>query len=172
MLNANRPISHLKVSEKTLKSIGDHSSYVVIPSDIAEKSKVLDDNETANRVLMAKILKEARFVRKSMGIMPIDCAIGGEMAPLARILWRHIPEAASKLGFQKLKDEGGPVLHHLMKDMEKISEKMPFLRMNEEGAFVKAIHDKSHPSFGVLEHLSRKANHQMEARRLSGEMTF
>lgn len=171
MINAKNPVFHLRISEKSLKDIGDNNSYIIVPSDIAEKSKVLDQKEAHSRLLMTKLLKEARFVRQSMGIMPIDCAIGGEMAPLARILWRHIPEAASKMGLQKSKDEGGPVLHHFMKDLEKLSDNMPFMRM-DEGSFVKDLHRKSHPSFHVLAHLSRKANIAMEARRVSGEMTF
>ena len=73
------------------------------PLDAAAMRAALPDAEAAKR-----ILDDARAARREMALMKKDCDRPGEFAPMARLLWQHVPALAAGLGAPISAGEGWP----------------------------------------------------------------
>lgn len=84
--------------QQTLRTSSDIS-----PIDTATLRASLPDAEAARR-----ILEDARSARREMALMKKDCDRPGEFAPMARLLWQHVPALAAGLGATIAQGEGWP----------------------------------------------------------------
>lgn len=121
-----------------------------VPASVVGKAVPLDRATVEKVAIMQKALEEARSARRSMVLDKVDCVIGGEMASVARLLWRHIPEAASRMGIEVSEDEGGPVLQFLGRDVERAAPVAATVACREDSAFLHRIASGEHPAMGVM----------------------
>lgn len=131
------------------------SDGFVVPVDIARTASPLDDASISKFVTMRDAYEEAKVVRRSMALMKEDCAVPGEMSPVARLLWRHVPEAAARAGVAVPEGEGGPVLSHLERDIERSRPVAAHLSCREDAAFLAGLCDGTTPAIGIMRGMSR-----------------
>ena len=74
-----------------------------------------------------------------MALDPSDCAMPGEMSPVARVLWRHVPEVAARVGVRIPDNEGGPVLQHMERDLSLARPVADYVGCREDALFLKEV---------------------------------
>lgn len=151
VLRVSVPSDHLA----TLRRSGD-DGYMV-PAALAKSARRVDAHELDSFVSMRNAYDEAKAVRRSMGLTKVDCALPGEMSPVARILWRHLPEAAARVGVNVPEGEGGALLEHFERDRERARPVASYLACREDAAFLAKVCDGSAQVVGMVRVMSGAA---------------
>lgn len=150
----------------TLRRSGLHG--YMVPAPIARDAGPIDKQGMERFLAMRDAYAEAKLVRRSMGLTKVDCAVPGEMSPVARLLWRHLPEAAARVGVIVPEGEGGSVLEHLERDMERARPVASYLACREDAEFLTRVCDGTAPAVGVMRTLSGAAR-AVHARRAASQ---
>lgn len=150
----------------TLRRSGTHG--YMVPAAIARDAEPIDKEGMEMFMAMRDAYDEAKAVRRSMGLTKVDCAVPGEMSPVARLLWRHLPEAAARVGVNVPEGEGGSILEHLERDMERARPVASYLACREDAAFLAKVCDGTAPAVGVMRTLSGAAR-AVHARRAASQ---
>ena len=129
----------------------------MVPAHIARTAEPVDDRRMSTFLTMKDAYEEARNVRRSMGLTTVDCAMPGEMSPVARLLWRHLPEAAARVGVQVPDGEGGAVMQHLERDIERARPVSSYVACREDAAFLHRVCSGTDPATGVMRAMSGAA---------------
>lgn len=91
-----------------------------VPDRIAARAETIPDAEVERYGAMQQLYAEARHMRRSLAIHSIDCSTPGELAPVARTIMRHVPEAAARLGVPIESDEGGSDMRQFAVDLQRM----------------------------------------------------
>lgn len=112
-----------------------------IPDRIAARAESISDVEVERHGTMRQLYADARHMRRSLGLDPIECSIPGEMAPIARMLFRHIPEAAARVGVPIGTGEGGSDMQQFAVDLRRAAPVAEILsRQPDTAGMTFAVH--------------------------------
>ena len=126
------------------------SDGYMVPAALAKSPTTADEATLERFVALKDAYDDARAVRRSMMLSTIDCAIPGEMSPVARILWRHVPEVASRVGVAIGADEGGPVLQHMERDLAQARPVASYLACREDAQFLRETCEGVSTAAGIM----------------------
>lgn len=138
------------------------SGGLTVPASVAAEARRASPAEIERFSSMRGAYEDAKAVRRSLTLIREDCVMPGEMSPVARILWRHVPEAAARAGVHIPKDEGGPVLSHFARDVERAAPVASYLSCREDAAFLGRVCTPGDPIRRSIE-----AAAQVDAARMS-----
>jgi hypothetical protein len=111
----------------------------MVPAALARDHSVAGQDEMERLVAMKDAYEQAKAVRRSMALTTVDCALPGEMSPVARVLWRHVPEVAARVGVNVAPEEGGPVLQHMERDVSLARPVSDYVSCREDAQFLKDV---------------------------------
>lgn len=126
------------------------SDGYMVPASFAKSPVTADPSSLETFAIMKDAYDEAQAVRRSMGLTTVDCAIPGEMSPVARILFRHVPEVASRVGVGIGKEDGGPVLQHMERDLSLARPVSSYLACREDARFLRETCEGVSTAAGIM----------------------
>lgn len=135
------------------------SDGYIVPAAMARSAQVADAGQVETFCVMQDAYDKACQVRRSMVLERMDCVLPGEMSPVARILWRHVPEAAARVGVFVPGDEGGDILQHMGRDIERARPTASYLSCREDAEFLKEVCDGVSPTSITMREISDQAMH-------------